>query len=162
MPKGQYERKRQPIQDRFEAKVERTDDHWLWTGAITKNGYGKLATGGKRAGWALAHRVAWEIYRGPIPKGLTIDHLCRVRHCVNPDHLEPVTMRVNLHRGEGMRGSQTHCKHGHEFTPENTYIRADGVSRACRICARERDRKRWAKRRATENPKRRERWKQGR
>lgn len=158
MPKGQYERKRQPIRDRFEAKVERTEDgHWLWTGSITKNGYGKIGEGGKRTGWLLAHRVSWEIYRGPIPEGLTIDHLCRVRHCVNPDHLEPVTLQTNLHRGEGKRGSQTHCQKGHEFTLENTYITKAGT-RVCRICRRDYDRKRWPKRRATENPKRRERW----
>ena len=86
----------------------------------------------------FAHRVVYEILVGPIPVGLELDHLCRNRACVNPDHLEPVTTRTNLLRGYSpwaCRARQTHCKRGHEFTPENTYGTGDG-RRYCRTCRR--------------------------
>lgn len=86
-----------------------------------------------------AHRVAYELTRGPIPAGMEIDHLCRVRSCVNPDHLEAVTRGENLRRGRGKTGAQTHCKRGHELTPENTYRyvnRRGYVCRHCRQCRR--------------------------
>ena len=72
---------------------------WLWTGARTANGYGTMSAGGRYGATLLAHRLAYEWYRGAIPDGLQIDHLCRVRHCVNPWHLEAVTQEVNLKRG---------------------------------------------------------------
>lgn len=80
--------------ERFWAKVNKTGDCWLWTGWRT-NGYGRFTTNGKN--WR-AHRFAFEEMRGPIPEGLQLDHLCRVRHCVNPDHLEPVTRQQNMLR----------------------------------------------------------------
>jgi hypothetical protein len=107
---------------------------WLWFGGATKSGYG--SNRGKRV-----YRTIWELLRGPIPAGLDIDHLCRVRACCNPDHLEPVTRSVNLRRGLGpivqrLRAQkQTHCKHGHEYTPENTGRTTHGY-RTCRECAR--------------------------
>jgi hypothetical protein len=70
---------------------------WLWTGSIGRNGYGRVGMGpGKSPG--MAHRVAWEFTNGPIPRGLVLDHLCRVKACVRPDHLEPVSQALNLER----------------------------------------------------------------
>lgn len=114
------------------ARVEKTDTCWLWTGYVQPNGYGALGFAGQRQ---QAHRLIYEISAGPIPDGLTLDHLCRVRHCVNPEHLEPVTNIENVMRGEGpcaQNARKTHCKRGHEFTPENTKSVATG--RSCRAC----------------------------
>ena len=110
----------------------------LWPRAIGKDGYGRVAINGRIL---LAHRVAYEAARGPIPQGLQIDHLCRVRACVNPAHLEVVTSRVNSLRGVGpaaINALRTHCPRGHAYTPENTYWR--GRSRACRACRHESNR----------------------
>lgn len=123
------------IEDRFWAKVAKTDGCWLWTGAIKENGYGVFGVANRNA---HAHRWAYENTVGPIPTGLDLDHLCRVRHCVNPAHLEPVTRKVNLNRGRNYYRERTHCIRGHEFTPENT--RRVGRHRWCRACDRERGR----------------------
>lgn len=107
---------------------------WLWRGNIHKEGYGRFHVNGCKQ---LAHRVSYELFRGRIPEGMQIDHLCRVRFCVNPNHLEVVTGRENTLRGEGICAKwakQTHCLHGHEYTPENTYMY--GRWRYCRECAR--------------------------
>jgi len=87
--------------ERFLDKVEITETCWLWTGARTKWGYGNVGVGGHYFG---AHRVSYRIFVGPILQGLDIDHLCRVKLCVNPDHLEAVTRRENLRRGAGRGG----------------------------------------------------------
>lgn len=111
----------------------------LWTGYISEDGYGIVHTGGKVR---KVHRVAWELANGPIPSGLQLDHLCRVRNCANVDHLEPVTQRVNVMRGQGIapkRAAQTECIHGHPFTEANT-IRDDRGNRRCKTCARRRGR----------------------
>lgn len=81
---------------RFWSKVEKTDTCWLWRGFTTKKGYGHFALG---RGYKQAHRHSYELLVGKIPSHLQIDHLCRVRNCVNPDHLEPVTSRENALRG---------------------------------------------------------------
>src|SRR5688500_4996363 len=80
----------------FWAKVDKTSTCWLWTGARHPLGYGHVRYGNRTS---AAHRVAWELINGPIPEGLTLDHLCRVPACVRPDHLEPVTHRENVRRG---------------------------------------------------------------
>ncbi len=101
-----------------------------WSGAVDRHGYGRKQVGRK---WKLAHRVEWERLRGPIPEGLTIDHLCRNRSCVNVEHMEPVTVRVNVLRGVGATAQNaraTHCKAGHPLTQ----IESSG-KRGCRICA---------------------------
>jgi len=82
---------------RFWARVEVTKTCWLWTGSRSRDGYGKFEPA--TSVFYKAHRFAYETVVGPIPEGLTLDHLCRVRRCVNPDHLEPVTNQENLLRG---------------------------------------------------------------
>ncbi len=118
---------------------------WLWRGQIDRHGYGQISVGNLTK---QAHRVSFEAFRGPIPDGLDIDHKCRVRHCVNPKHMEPVPRRVNILRGQGICGNnarKTHCKHGHEFTPENTLRHGNG--RKCLTCARAAVRRYQARRR---------------
>lgn len=114
---------------------------WLWLGKLSReNGYGQMGVMGKTR---YAHRLAWEVAHGPIPPGLTIDHLCRQRSCVNPDHLEVVTIRENVLRGVGrsaVNHRKTHCKYGHEFSPKNTHIDPKG-KRVCRACKRDTYRK---------------------
>lgn len=118
---------------RFFSRVDRVAGGcWLWTGTVNRSGYGTLRIGDRGA--ALAHRWSYEHHVGPIPAGLHIDHLCRVRHCVNPAHMEPVTPEENQRRGL-LGVLKTHCRHGHEYTPENTYRRADGRTE-CRTCMR--------------------------
>lgn len=99
----------------------------------TRLGYTKISI--HQVGY-FTHRVVYELRVGPIPEGLELDHLCRVRHCANPEHLEPVTGRENIRRGtspSAINGRKTHCKNNHEFTPENTYVSPLG-KRTCRTC----------------------------
>lgn len=112
---------------------------WIWLGAISRDGYGR-AKGGDGKIW-LAHRIAYTECVGPIPQGLFLDHLCRVRCCVNPAHLEPVTNAENQRRAVGAR---TTCRRGHEYTPENTMRTKTG--RDCRECNRQRQRDRYRRR----------------
>ena len=125
-----------PVIDRFLEKVETTESCWLWRGFVDPGGYGHIWYSGRP--WR-AHRVAYELYVGPIPEGLQLDHLCRVRHCVNPAHLEPVTFQENIRRSpiaiNRIHAAKTHCIRGHEFTPENTRLNSKGY-RACRTCKR--------------------------
>lgn len=132
--------------DRFWSKVMVAGDCWLWTGRTSDKGYGRFWVPPREL---MAHRVAYELEVGPIPEGLTLDHLCRVRNCVNPAHLEPVTAGENVLRGEGptaRHARQTHCKHGHEFTEENTLIEPHGA-RSCRACSRRRSAAHWRRKR---------------
>jgi hypothetical protein len=132
-------------EDRFWSKVD-AGDCWQWTDSLATNGYGAFRT---PSGSVRAHRWAYEHLVGPIPDGLQLDHLCRNRGCVNPDHLEPVTLGENVRRGAAgahLR-ARTHCPQGHEYTPENTYVRA-GNRRRCRECDRAACRANYYKRRA--------------
>lgn len=114
--------------DRFWRKVHKTDKCWEWTGALNSYGYGTVTRTieGKRR-QLMAHRVAHEIAVGPIPAGLTIDHLCRNKRCVRPDHLEPVTARDNILRATV---HPLYCPRGHRYgNRRNT--RGDRVCAAC-------------------------------
>lgn len=133
--------------DRFWSQVDAEGDCWLWSGNISPDGYGYLSINGHNKG---AHVYAWSLLVGEIPPGYHLDHLCRNTVCVNPDHLEPVTRKVNILRGVGptaKNARKTHCKNNHEFTPENTGIykhSGGGTYRGCRTCNRERAAKRRA------------------
>ena len=128
-------------EERFWAKVQKTDTCWLWTGAggLESNPYGYFWDG---ECMTVAHRYAYELLVGPIPEGLTLDHVCGTPACVRPDHLEPVTRGENTVRGAGAkvsamkRKARTHCKHGHPLDAANTYVGHGGV-RSCRTCKRE-------------------------
>jgi hypothetical protein len=108
---------------------------WLWTGKINK-GYGDFRLGKTKT--FSAHRFVYRLLKGTIEDGLTLDHLCRIPRCVNPSHLEPVTMRENTMRGTSFIARQaiaTHCKRGHPLEGENLYLRPDG-DRECKTCRR--------------------------
>lgn len=131
-----------PLEERVWRRVTKTDGCWLWDGGRS-DGRGVINVNRRTR---YAYRVVYELVVGPIPEGLTLDHLCRNPNCVNPAHLEPVTAWVNTSRTDSwmaQRARATHCIHGHEFTPENTYRTGpDKRHRACRECARRRDRER--------------------
>lgn len=143
-----------PLEQRFWAKVDKTgqggelhldgDPCWLWTGAQggpPTGRYGYIQRGRRGEGLARVHRLSYEWTHGPIPDGLEPDHLCGHTLCVNPAHLEAVTGRENRLRSSRSiserYAERTHCKNGHEFTPENTYwMRQRGKAyRRCRACA---------------------------
>ncbi|MDP9904774.1 HNH endonuclease signature motif containing protein [Arthrobacter bambusae] len=127
---------------RFWEKVEKVDpdDCWLWTASCTERGYGQFGLEGSSIG---AHKWSWESVNGPVPNGLVLDHLCRVHRCVNPRHLEPVTIAENTRRAAvfdvygSVNSRKTHCPQGHPYDDENTYVSKAG-SRHCRVCIRER------------------------
>lgn len=110
------------------------DGCWKWNLSLDRDGYGITTI--KRVA-KRAHKVAYEVFIGPVPEGLVLDHKCRVRHCVNPWHLEPVTNKENVMRGKGacaLNARRTHCINGHEYSAENTAVR-NGV-RNCLTCER--------------------------
>ena len=144
---------------RFWAKVDKRgpDDCWLWTGWVDPQGYGRFLFDGRVQG---AHRFAYLRFVGPIPDGKVLDHACHTwdatcldlgsgcphRRCVNPRHLQPVTQRENLLRGNNSRVRITHCIRGHEYTPENTRLRFppnEPPSRACKACEKIRSKQKW-------------------
>ena|SRR3990167_2193557 len=129
------------IQLRVERRIDRRhpDECWKWLGHKNVAGYGTIRIRGTKA--SLAHRIVYEFLRGPIPEGLTLDHLCRVRDCVNPAHLEPVTWRENIARGESFREKlRTHCPHGHLLNNGNL-SRFRLPYRECLTCRRRMNRK---------------------
>ena len=111
------------------------NDCWYWALAYDVKGYGRAWFSGRQH---KAHRLVYELLIGKIPEGLELDHLCRNRLCVNPSHLEPVSHAENVRRGKAGRHhrSKTHCVNGHEYTPENTYLRPTQLKglRDCRKC----------------------------
>jgi len=133
-------RRTRPVRERLLSRIEVDEGSgcWLWKGCPTGDGYGQIRVGGRSDGKTfLAHRLAYETFRGPIPEGLTLDHLCRVRRCVNPAHLEPVTMRENILRGESLaakNATKSTCKEGHTLDEKNTYLWRG--HRHCRACGR--------------------------
>ena len=123
--------------DRLAAKLKRDPQTGCmsWTGSLNHGGYALMILWGRNM---PAHRIAYEIAKGPIPDGLVLDHLCRNRACCNPDHLEPVTYRENTLRGDTVPAAharKTRCSDGHELTPDNTGSDARGA-RFCKACRR--------------------------
>lgn len=136
---------RRPLEERLWPKVDKNGPVpaakpelgpcWLFTGTHSGSGYGNISHQNRGV---YAHRAAYELLVGPIPLGFELDHLCRVRHCVNPRHLEPVTRTENILRGEGAcakNSRKTHCINGHPFDEVNTRWRPNG-QRTCRACER--------------------------
>lgn len=144
-----------PVEERFWRMVARTDGCWLWTGSTTVAGYPRLSIGSRTThtrGQVFAHRFSYELHRGPIPVGLTLDHLCRQPRCVRPEHLEAVSLHENVLRGTGLGAAnarKTYCKRGHLLDDANNlpYAKRQGI-RACRICHTERSRLSMARQRA--------------
>ena len=146
MPTGIFPRP--PANERFWAKVEKTETCWLWQGALGRGGYGNFSA--TKRSTINAHRFAYESLIGPIPEGLVLDHLCRVRRCVNPQHLRVVSPRINVLAGVALSAQNARkdrCQHGHPFDEANTryYLTKRGLTRQCRACHREYERDRRAR-----------------
>lgn len=127
--------------ERFLKKVLSTKTCWIWEGSKHTDGYGLFTVNGKRL---RAHRYSYEYFKGNIPEKLVIDHLCRNRACVNPIHLELVSIRENIMRGEGLSAQnarKTRCKRGHDFNEENTILvyKKTHRERWCRVCQKAKD-----------------------
>jgi hypothetical protein len=130
---------------RFMAKVKINQETgcWEWTGAHNAHGYALFGlTDGGNSRCVLAHRWIQEYNHGPIPEGMTIDHLCRNKECVNSDHHELVTNAENARRAKVARNI-THCPHGHAFDPDNFYLNSRNGSKQCKECNRIRNRKKY-------------------
>lgn len=129
--------------DRISTKYEVDEESgcWLWTASLDPKGYGQISSGGRGGKLMRAHRAVWLATVGPLEVDEVLDHLCSVRHCINPDHLDPVSVGENNRRGNGWSGKnakKTHCPQGHLYIEENTY--RYGSTRMCRECMRARDR----------------------
>jgi hypothetical protein len=133
------------IEERLNRKIERIpfSTCWHWVGATLPKGYGQFGHRefpGDKPKVIYAHRASYELYKGRIPEGYEIDHLCKNTGCCNPDHLEAVTPLENNRRSNSVAAThfrKTHCVNGHEFTPDNTRLRGkDKQWRACKECDR--------------------------
>lgn len=124
--------RRIPIETRLEAKIERTSDCWFWTGLLTHNGYGQFTyrEDGKIK-CTMAHRAVYRVHVGEIPEGMTLDHLCMNRNCVNPEHLEPVTLGDNIRRSP--RAVSETCKYGHVYKEQSNFYKLK-KARRCHEC----------------------------
>lgn len=142
MDSGKRAYTKRPLIERFMRRisVDKKTGCWIWTASkiTTRRPYGRFHINSRPV---LAHRWGYEYFKGPIPEGLEIDHLCNQASCVNPEHLKAVTGRENNRRSNSpsaLNAKKTHCKYGHEFTAENTYFRNRGsyMGRECRECIR--------------------------
>lgn len=142
-PKRRRGRPAEPLDQRILRLTDRSGECWLWQGRLDRFGYGRITVNQQPA---KAHRISYETFVGPIPTGLQIDHLCRVRQCVRPDHLEPVTAKVNMERAAGATGTIAgkrvggmrlgeKCAEGHTVDGDNVYQRR-GLN-YCLTCRRE-------------------------
>jgi len=151
--RGKFARSPLTVSERFWAKVDKTDTCWLWTGGLTGHGYGAFYPESDR--FVGAHTFAWEETNGPVPPGMTLDHVrarsCTNRHCVNPAHLEVVTRGENTLRGDcpaAQNARKTHCDHGHLLAGHNLILKPNRRNperpdwRDCRTCANARRRER--------------------
>jgi HNH endonuclease len=125
------------LSDNFWKKIEKRDDGcWMWIGSLSNAGYGRFNGG---TAWRaihktrIAHRLAFMAIKGEIPTGLTLDHLCRNRACVNPDHLDPCPIGVNTRRSPIWNGNKTHCPEGHSYSGKNLGV-SKRCDRFCRTC----------------------------
>lgn len=136
----------EPLDQRILKMTDRSGECWLWLGSLSRQGYGRITV---NKHYTSAHRISYETFVGSVPSGLEIDHLCRVRHCVNPKHLEAVSHTVNMRRsieatgmiaGKRAGGQELGglCSRGHLLDEENTYLHR-GIL-CCLTCARERNR----------------------
>jgi hypothetical protein len=128
------------VKNRFLSKIEKIDGCWVWKGYIDKSGYGRLSIN-NRSEWV--HRISFYIYNGFFPKdGMVVDHICRNRKCVNPEHLREATQRQNCLENSISRSYlnslKTHCPKGHEYSEDNTKIkyRNNIKMRYCIECSR--------------------------
>lgn len=132
--------RRERIDDRLErmSTPEPNTGCWLWTGSVDWAGYGRIRlTGFRVRSMPGAHRVAWEATHGTIPTGMVLDHKCRVRCCVNPEHMRVVTVRENTLCGTGptaLHANSSHCKRGHPFGVSNTRRVVTTSGRTYRLC----------------------------
>lgn len=130
----------QPLETRLLAKVRvnAETDCWEWQGATNALGYGRIRLPGKNGGVAFAHRAAYELFVGPIPVGLVMDHLCRNPSCCNPEHLEPVPQKVNSDRGRNP--ARATCAKGHAAEDQVMRVNQGKLRRVCVPCGRDRAR----------------------
>lgn len=123
------------LRNRIENNSRKIGGCWVWQRSFYNSGYPRTSINTKSVS---AHRASYEVFKGAIPKDLQIDHLCRNKTCVNPDHLEAVTARINTLRAPNaiatINSLKTHCLRGHEFSIQNTYSRKDRNERMCKKC----------------------------